>query len=63
MGENEHMPIMIGEWKTDIRDMLLRVRAQMIEHVDCFTNRFIKQIGKIEHERRELATHIGEDKH
>jgi hypothetical protein len=62
MRENIAMPTMMGEWKQDIRNMLLRVRAQMIEHIDCFTNRFIKQISRIEKERRELAAYIGEDR-
>lgn len=60
MEENKHMPYLISEWKGDIRDMLLRVRAQMIEYIDNFTNRFIQQISKIE-ERKELSAFIGED--
>ena len=42
------MPFMIQEWKNDIRDVLLRVRQQMIDFIDGFTERFVKQIGKIE---------------
>ena len=34
----------------------------MIEFIENFTERFIKQIGKIESDRRELATFIGEDR-
>ena len=53
---------MIHDWKEDIRDVLLRVRQQMIEFIENFTERFIKQIGKIECDRRELATFVGEDR-
>ena len=53
---------MIRDWKEDIRDVLLRVRQQMIEFIENFTERFIKQIGKIESDRRELATFVGEDR-
>ena len=35
------MPCQISDWKGDIRDILLRVRAQMIDYIDRFTNRFI----------------------
>ena len=34
----------------------------MIEFIENFTERFIKQIGKIESDRRELATFTGEDR-
>ena len=53
---------MIHDWKEDIRDVLLRVRHQMIEFIENFTERFIKQIGKIESDRRELTTFVGEDR-
>lgn len=63
LNENKEMTHVIVDWKDDIRDMLLRVREQMIKFVDVFTNKFITQISKIEHDRRELASFVGADKH
>ena len=60
--DNKFIPTMIHDWKEDIRDVLLRVRHQMIEFIENFTERFIKQIGKIESDRRELTTFVGEDR-
>ena len=34
----------------------------MIEFIENFTERFIKQIGKIENDRRELTAFTGEDR-
>ena len=34
----------------------------MINFIDTFTNRFVKQVCKIEYERRELSNYIGEDR-
>ena len=34
----------------------------MISFIDGFTERFVNQIGKIETQRRELATYVGEDR-
>ena len=56
------MPSAIADWKDDIRDMLLRVRDQLYLFIDMFTNKFIKQIGKIEHDRPELKDFVGEDR-
>ena len=62
MDENKYLPMTIQDWKEDIRDVLLRVRTQMISFIDDFTERFIRQISKIEQQRRELSTFIGEDR-
>ena len=48
MDENKYMPRTIQDWKEDIRDVLLRVRTQMISFIDDFTERFVRQIAKIE---------------
>ena len=48
MEQNKHMPVMIKDWKEDIRAVLLRVRTQMINFIESFTDRFIKQVSKIE---------------
>ena len=48
MDDNKYMPGTIGDWKEDIRDVLLRVRTQMISFIDDFTERFVRQIAKIE---------------
>ena len=42
------MPHTIKDWKEDIRDVLLRVKAQMISFIDDFTERFVQQTAKIE---------------
>lgn len=62
MEENKYLPMTIKDWKEDIRDVLLRVRSQMINFIDDFTERFVRQIAKIEQQRRELSTYIGEDR-
>ena len=56
------MPHTIKDWKEDIRDVLLRVKAQMISFIDDFTERFVRQIAKIESQRRELSNFVGEDR-
>ena len=48
MEENKYMPQTIKDWKEDIRDVLLRVKEQMITFIDDFTERFVRQIAKIE---------------
>ena len=40
--DNKYMPTKIKDWKEDIRDILMRVRSQMISFIDSFTNRFVK---------------------
>ena len=40
--ENESMPHAVKNWKEDIRDLILRVRAIMIGFIDSFTSRIIK---------------------
>ena len=62
MEENKYLPRTIKDWKEDIRDVLLRVRTQMISFIDDFTERFVRQIAKVEQQRRELSTFIGEDR-
>ena len=62
MEENKYMPHTIKDWKEDIRDVLLRVKAQMISFIDDFTERFVRQIAKIESQRRELLNFVGEDR-
>ena len=42
MDENKYLPMTIQDWKEDIRDVLLRVRTQMISFIDDFTERFIR---------------------
>ena len=42
MDDNKYMPGTIGDWKEDIRDVLLRVRTQMISFIDDFTERFVR---------------------
>ena len=59
--ENEYFTHTIADWKDDIRDMLLRVRDQLCGFIDMFTNKFIRQIGKMEHDRQELAAFAKED--
>lgn len=39
---NKWMPHTIEDWKSDIRDMVLRVRQQMIDFIDNFSDRFIR---------------------
>ena len=62
MGENRNMPSTMRDWKRQIRGTLLKVRSQMINFIDTFTHRFVKQVCKIECERRELSPFIGEDR-
>lgn len=50
------------DWKEDIRDLILRVRTQMIAFIDNFTNRIIKQIARIEVDKRDVAAVSGEDR-
>jgi len=42
MEENKYLPRTIKDWKEDIRDVLLRVRTQMISFIDDFTERFVR---------------------
>lgn len=42
MEENKYLPCTIKDWKEDIRDVLLRVKAQMIDFIDDFTERFVR---------------------
>ena len=60
--ENKLMPRTIKDWKEDIRDLILRVRAQMIGFIDGFTSRIIKQISRIEQDKREVAAVSSEDR-
>ena len=61
--ENQSYTHTIADWKDDIRDMLLRVREQVNEFIEMFTNKFIRQISKMEHERQDLAAFAKEDNH
>lgn len=61
--ENQPYTHTIADWKDDIRDMLLRVREQVNEFIEMFTNKFIRQISKMEHERQDLAAFAKEDVH
>ena len=61
--ENQSYTHTIADWKDDIRDMLLRVREQVNEFIEMFTNKFIRQISKMDHERQDLAAFAKEDNH
>ena len=56
------MPRTIKDWKEDIRDLILRVREQMIGFIDGFTSRIIKQISRIEQDKREVAAVSSQDR-
>ena len=40
--ENKYMPSAIADWKGDIRDLVLRVRDQMVEFINIFTDKLVR---------------------
>lgn len=51
---------MVQEWKTNIREVLLSVRAQFIDWVDTFTNKFFKSLSKIDCSQELVELKYGE---
>ena len=40
---------LIQEWKSNIRETLVKVKMKYIEWIETFTNKFVKSLNKIEH--------------
>jgi hypothetical protein len=51
---------MVQEWKTNIRKVLLSVKAQFIDWVETFTNKFFKSLHKIDSSKELIELKNGE---
>ena len=59
--ENDKNTALIHNWKRDIRNTLITVKQNFIEWIDNFTDKFVKNLNKIE-QSRELVEFANEDK-